>query len=91
MVDFMRAHPGVTAAAFAALWLAWYLGACAFWPFARCIRCDGTGRRYQNAKRKSWHPCRWCKGTGTRRRVGRAVWAYFAGTRKRAAGRGVGK
>jgi hypothetical protein len=80
----MQAHPGVTLAALGALWAGWYLLACAFWPFARCLRCKGQGRAYQNSKRKSWRTCRWCKGSGQRRRVGRAVWAYFAQSRRAA-------
>lgn len=83
MVDFMAAHPGFTITAFAALWAAGYVIVCAIWPFAACLFCDG-GRKYQNERRKTWRRCGWCKGTGQRRRVGRAVWAYYAGARKRA-------
>lgn len=84
MVDFMRAHPHLTLAAFGAGWVVWYLLACAFWPFAACWFCKGDPRKFQNSRRKAWRYCRWCKRTGTRLRVGRRVWAYFAGTRKRA-------
>lgn len=62
-------------------WIVWYLLACAFYPFARCLVCKGTGRKYQSEKRKTWRDCRWCKGRGRRRRVGRAVWAYFKQTK----------
>ncbi len=84
MVDFMAAHPGFTLTMIGLGWVAWYLAACAWWPFARCLRCKGAGRFYQSERRKSWRNCPRCKGTGTRRRIGRAVWAYFAGAKKKA-------
>ncbi len=84
MVDFMQAHPRLTLAAIAALWALCYLVACAIWPFANCMFCDGRGRKYQNESRKTWRPCRWCKGSGSRRRVGRAIWAKFRESKRRA-------
>lgn len=39
------------------------------WPFARCPRCEGSGRNIgSNGKR--WGTCRRCKGTGRRQRLG---------------------
>lgn len=54
-------------------WALCYAGACALWPFARCWRCKGSGRRYQSEKRKTWRRCRWCKGSGRRLRIGRWI------------------
>lgn len=80
----MQAHPSFTLTMIGLAWLAGYLLACAIWPFAACWRCKGGGRFFQDGRRKSWRMCPRCKGTGARRRVGRTIWAYFAGARKRA-------
>lgn len=62
-----------------------YVVRCAIWPFAKCWFCKGEGRKYQNkATKKAWRNCRWCGGTGRRRRIGRAAWAHFSKARKRA-------
>ncbi len=84
MVDFMQAHPGVTLTMIGLGWAAWYMIACWRCPFARCLRCKGAGRVYQSERRKTWRNCPRCKGTGMRRRIGRAIWAYFAASKKRA-------
>jgi hypothetical protein len=52
-----------------------YLGECLVWPYARCPRCDG-GRMY-SPDRKSWRPCRRCRGSGQRLRVGRRLLNYW--------------
>ena len=84
MVDFILAHPRLTLALLGLAWATWYLIACAMFPFARCLFCSGAGRKYQNERRKAWRPCRWCKGSGQRRRVGRAIWARFHESKRRA-------
>jgi hypothetical protein len=57
----------------AALWAAGYLAACAWWPYAACRRCSGTGRK-MSPSGKYWRPCRRCKGSATRVRLGRRLW-----------------
>jgi len=51
------------------------LGAVAVWlidiqihPWTRCLRCRGKPRRY-DAAGTSWGDCRWCEGSGRRRRL----------------------
>lgn len=39
------------------------------WPFARCRRCDGSGRN-EGSNRKRWGYCRKCDGSGRRERFG---------------------
>jgi hypothetical protein len=58
-----------------------YTGSCWLFPFARCVRCDGSGRRSRDDG-KVWRLCRRCRGTGRRLRVGRRVSNYFAGKRR---------
>ena len=50
-----------------------YLAACAWWPYAACRRCHGTGR-HRSPSGKAWRPCRRCKGSGRRVRIGRRLW-----------------
>lgn len=39
------------------------------WPYTRCSRCEGTGRKGgSNAKR--WGPCKKCGGSGRQERLG---------------------
>jgi hypothetical protein len=59
----------------AVFWATWYVIACWYWPFARCVACKGQGRKYQSERRKTWRNCRWCKGSGRRRRWGRIIWS----------------
>lgn len=53
-----------------------YLLACWIWPFAACRRCDGDGK-FRSPSGKAWRPCRKCRGTGARLRIGRRVWNYI--------------
>ncbi|MCU1670504.1 MAG: hypothetical protein JWP40_3431 [Blastococcus sp.] len=39
------------------------------WPYARCGRCDGTGRNSGSTARR-WGTCSRCKGSGKRLRLG---------------------
>lgn len=54
-----------------AVWVAGYLVHCWWRPFRDCRRCDGKPRNYDP---KGWrtfnHSCRWCGGTGSKRRWG---------------------
>jgi hypothetical protein len=53
-----------------------YVFACWFWPYARCGRCGGTGRR-QSPSGKAFRLCRRCQGSARRLRIGRRVFNYF--------------
>ena len=64
----------------------WYVGHCAWWPFAACRRCKGQGN-FRSGSGRSWRRCRRCRGSGERLRIGRRVWNYFA-DRRREASRG---
>lgn len=50
-----------------------YAFSCWVFPWARCLWCEGRGRKYRGDGRV-WRDCRWCRGTGRRLRLGR--WAY---------------
>lgn len=67
------------------LWLAGYLGACAWWPFANCRRCDGAGR-FRSPSGKAWRNCKRCKGSGRRVRFGVRVVEWLRGAGKSIAG-----
>ena len=53
-----------------------YFAACAFWPFGRCRRCEGTGR-LNSPSRRFHRLCPRCDGTGRRVRGGRRLWTYL--------------
>ena len=69
-----------SAAALASLailgYAAFYLVACAIFPFGNCRRCHGTGRR-PSPTRRSFRLCRRCDATGRRVRLGRRVYDYL--------------
>jgi hypothetical protein len=52
-----------------------YVASCWWWPFARCWRCDGTGR-FARKDGRVWRNCRRCKGSGRRLRIGRWLWNW---------------
>ncbi len=58
------------------LWAAGYAIACWLWPFTRCGRCKGTGRR-PSPTGKAWGPCRKCKGKAARIRTGRKTFNWL--------------
>lgn len=60
-----------------------YAVSCTWWPFARCLRCEGEGK-LRRGDGKVWRPCKRCKGSGARLRVGRKVWNYLHAQRKAA-------
>ncbi|XTZ17023.1 hypothetical protein ACQSSU_06500 [Micromonospora echinospora] len=51
-----------------------YAVSCAVWPFARCWVCDGKAHHTPKGNTRISRPCRWCKATGKRLRIGRRVW-----------------
>ncbi|WP_433301053.1 hypothetical protein ACQP2F_04980 [Actinoplanes sp. CA-030573] len=61
-------HPW-TGLAVAALGAMVYREQCSRTPYARCLRCHGTG----NHRIRHHKPCRLCRGKGVRMRWGRAV------------------
>lgn len=62
---------------------AMYAASCAWWPLAKCWRCEGSGKRARRDG-KVWRSCRWCRGTGRRLRVGRWAWNRVSRLRKQA-------
>jgi hypothetical protein len=73
-------NPYVTLPLLAVGLAAVYAGSCWWFPFARCLSCEGSGRRARKDG-KVWRPCRRCKGSGRRMRVGRWIYNYFAAAR----------
>lgn len=55
---------------------AYYLAACALFPFGNCRRCHGTGKR-RTPLGRGLHLCRRCDGTGRRVRLGRRIYDYL--------------
>lgn len=51
-----------------------YALSCWVWPFADCWRCNGAGHHRPTGNRKLSRPCRRCKATGKRLRIGRRAW-----------------
>ncbi len=60
-----------------------YAAECAIWPLGKCWCCSGTGKHGRDDG-KVWRPCRICAGKGSRIRVGRRVWNWYAGKRRAA-------
>lgn len=54
----------------------WYAVNCWWWPWARCSRCHGGGRKYA-PNGKAFRDCRRCRGTGRRVRLGRRLWDWY--------------
>ncbi|MFG2059650.1 hypothetical protein ACGFI9_37130 [Micromonospora sp. NPDC048930] len=73
----------LTAIAAAVLLAAGYYVECAVFPWGKCLKCEGNGKKMSPAG-KHWRPCRRCKGAGRRLRVGRRVWNFVQ--RRRQAG-----
>lgn len=59
-----------------------YMAACAWWPFAACYGCRGSGRK-SSPSGKAWRRCRRCRGSGERLRVGRRMWNAWSGVKQR--------
>lgn len=61
--------------------LLYYMGACAWWPFAACRRCKGEGR-FRSPTGRAWRNCKRCKGSGRRVRFGVRMVEWARGARK---------
>ncbi|MBN1172718.1 MAG: hypothetical protein JXA67_11140 [Micromonosporaceae bacterium] len=75
--------PTLAAVGILALAALGYAASCLFWPYTRCGRCEGTGKRSRKDGRV-WRPCRTCKGSGRRLRVGRWLYNRIAERRREA-------
>lgn len=64
--------------------LAAYPLSCWLWPYTRCGRCKGSGKKARKDGRV-WRNCRRCRGDGKRLRIGRQLFNWAA--RKYKAGR----
>lgn len=51
-----------------------YAGSCIIRPFRDCWLCSGRGYHRSSSNRKLSRPCRWCRATGKRLRLGRRMW-----------------
>jgi hypothetical protein len=51
----------------------WRLLAILLFPYAPCWHCRGSGKHRSG---RYWRPCRKCKGTGRRTRLGRRIWNW---------------
>ncbi len=61
----------------------WYVGHCAWRPYADCRKCNGNPR-FTSASGRSWRLCRKCGGSGSRIRLGRLVWLKIKDLKKAA-------
>lgn len=68
----MRATITATGLILAALLV--YAVSCAVRPFRDCWVCDGKAHHRSKRNPKLSRPCRWCKATGKRLRIGRRLW-----------------
>lgn len=57
--------------------LLYYCSSCLFWPYGKCLRCDGGGK-----KKAMWgggfRMCGRCSGGGRRLRIGRRIFNYLS-------------
>ena len=83
LADTLARHPGAVllAAVAVMVWTAAYAAACAFWPFANCRRCDGSGKR-RSPSGRAFRTCPRCRGTARRLRTGRRVFNWLSARRK---------
>lgn len=58
---------------FALAGIALWLGHSAFFPWTGCNACPGGKKRNDGGKGAVWRDCRWCGGSGKRRRVGKRL------------------
>ncbi len=65
------------------IWAAVYAFACWLWPFTRCRRCGGTGKR-MSPSGKNWRTCPRCKGKAARLRLGRKISNWLKVTQEQA-------
>lgn len=59
-----------------------YAGSCVLHPMRDCWCCDGAGHhrpegdKQTHRRGKVSRPCRWCRQTGKRLRIGRRLWRW---------------
>lgn len=58
------------------LWVAYKAIQCWLWPFAKCSKCDGTGK-WMSPTGKNWATCRRCEGKARRLRTSRKIFNYL--------------
>ena len=51
-----------------------YVVSCMIRPFRDCWMCDGKAHHRSKRNPKLSRPCRWCKASGKRLRIGRRLW-----------------
>jgi len=51
----------------------WRLLTILLFPYGPCWHCRGSGKHRSG---QYWRPCRKCKGTGRRTRLGRRIWNW---------------
>lgn len=51
-----------------------YALSCAVRPYRDCWLCDGKAHHRSKRNPKLSRPCRWCRSTGKRLRLGRRLW-----------------
>jgi hypothetical protein len=73
--------PAVAAAITAAVLCAMYAARCYATPYARCAKCHGCGHVERRSGR-GHRPCRRCKATGLRLRIGRRIANYLIARRR---------
>lgn len=60
--------------------VAWYPVSCAVFPLRDCWCCKGYGHhrpkddKGRRGRGRISRPCRWCRSTGKRWRIGRRLW-----------------
>lgn len=54
----------------------WRLALIALFPYAPHGHCKGSGKNWRGG---NFRPCRGCKGTGRKLRLGRRIWKYVQG------------
>ena len=64
----------LTAAAIALAVVLHYVGSCIVRPYRDCLLCNGRGFYRSSSNRKLSRPCRWCRSSGKRLRLGRRAW-----------------
>jgi hypothetical protein len=57
-------------------WLVCYVAACIIWPYAKCLKCKGTGQ-HRSPFGGGWRECRRCGGSKRRLRIGRRTYNFF--------------
>lgn len=59
-----------------------YVAGAVWFPFTSCPRASCQGGRIRSPNGKNWRPCWWCRGRGSRVRLGRRLFENVTGRRK---------